>query len=96
MDTFGCCHQPHLMDIQITQNLCTDTVGSKIRRMVFVMFFRLWVTHHPLYNMTGILTLTPDFAHECMKAGASFVAVGLDLIMLVGAADKLAADFRKE
>jgi len=42
---------------------------------------------------SGILTLDPAFARACMAAGTGFTAVGLDMAMLVGAADRLAADF---
>lgn len=42
----------------------------------------------------GILTLNEKFAQECIAAGATFVAVGLDMALLVSAADALAARFR--
>lgn len=43
---------------------------------------------------SGILTLDAGFAHDCMAAGTRFTAVGLDMALLVGAADRLAAAFR--
>lgn len=43
----------------------------------------------------GILTLNEGFAQECLAAGSTFVAVGLDMALLVGAADALAARFRQ-
>lgn len=42
----------------------------------------------------GILTLDGAFARECVSAGAKFVGVGLDMALLVGAADALAGQFK--
>ncbi|MCB2129740.1 MAG: 4-hydroxy-2-oxo-heptane-1,7-dioate aldolase [Rhodobacteraceae bacterium] len=42
----------------------------------------------------GLLTLDPDFARQAVEAGARFVAVGIDMSLLTGAADRLAAQFR--
>lgn len=42
---------------------------------------------------SGILTLDEDFARICSAAGARFVGVGLDMALLVGAADALARRF---
>jgi len=42
----------------------------------------------------GILTLDEGFAGDCVAAGARFVAVGVDMALLVGSADALARRFR--
>jgi 4-hydroxy-2-oxoheptanedioate aldolase len=42
----------------------------------------------------GVLSTNPDFARACIVAGTTFTAVGVDMAMLVGAADALAASFR--
>jgi 4-hydroxy-2-oxoheptanedioate aldolase len=42
----------------------------------------------------GILTLDAGFARDCMAAGTTFTAVGVDLSMLVASARGLAAQFR--
>jgi 4-hydroxy-2-oxoheptanedioate aldolase len=42
----------------------------------------------------GLLTLNPVFAREAVEAGARFVAVGIDMSLLTGAADRLAAELR--
>lgn len=43
---------------------------------------------------SGILTLDAGFAQACMAAGTRFTAVGLDMALLVGAADRLAQAFK--
>ena len=43
----------------------------------------------------GLLTLNTDFARECLAAGADFVAVGVDMALLVGAVDALRAAFER-
>lgn len=42
----------------------------------------------------GVLTLDPGFARDCIAAGTTFTAVGLDMAMIVKGADALAAAFR--
>ena len=42
----------------------------------------------------GVLTLDADFARECMAAGTTFTAVGVDFTTLVRAVDALAAAFK--
>ncbi len=42
----------------------------------------------------GVLSADPDFAQACLDAGASFVAVGLDVVILARGADALAARFK--
>ena len=41
----------------------------------------------------GVLTLDPAFARDCMAAGTTFTAVGIDLSSLVRGADTLAAAY---
>jgi 4-hydroxy-2-oxoheptanedioate aldolase len=43
----------------------------------------------------GILTLDPEFARRCITLGTRFTAVGVDLILLLRAAEALAEDFRE-
>lgn len=42
----------------------------------------------------GLLTLSEEFAHQCLAAGASFVAVGIDSHLLAEQTSLLAARFR--
>lgn len=42
----------------------------------------------------GILTLDPDFAHQCIAWGTRFTALGMDIALLAGAARALVAGFR--
>jgi 4-hydroxy-2-oxoheptanedioate aldolase len=42
----------------------------------------------------GLLSLDPDFARTAVTQGARFVAIGLDMALLVNAADSLARSFR--
>lgn len=42
---------------------------------------------------SGILATDPAFARDCIAAGTLFTAVGVDMSLLVGAADALAASF---
>ncbi len=42
----------------------------------------------------GLLTLNQAFARECLDRGASFVAVGIDVNLLVAATDTLSGSFR--
>jgi len=42
----------------------------------------------------GILATDPDFARDCINAGTTFTAVGVDMALLVDTADRLAAAFR--
>jgi 4-hydroxy-2-oxoheptanedioate aldolase len=44
----------------------------------------------------GLLTGNHDFARECLDAGARFVAVGLDSVVLSRAADSLVARFSRK
>lgn len=44
---------------------------------------------------SGLLTLEKSFAEDCMAAGSTFTAVGLDMHILVGAVDRLASDFNR-
>jgi len=48
---------------------------------------------HAIGVPAGILTLDPDHARRCLDLGAAFVAVGLDLSLLLGAARELRARF---
>jgi 4-hydroxy-2-oxoheptanedioate aldolase len=61
-----------------------------VRAAIMAAIARLCALGKP----AGILTLNEDFARECIAAGATFVAVGLDAALLVNAADALAARFR--
>jgi 4-hydroxy-2-oxoheptanedioate aldolase len=42
---------------------------------------------------SGLLTLDTEFARECIAAGTSFTAVGLDMALFVSAADRLSKEF---
>ncbi|MGE8398199.1 MAG: aldolase/citrate lyase family protein, partial [Comamonas sp.] len=42
----------------------------------------------------GILAVTPERAQQCLDAGALFVAVGMDMLLLRAGADALAARFK--
>lgn len=42
----------------------------------------------------GVLTTDPGFARDCMAAGTTFTAVGLDFALLLNGADALAASFK--
>lgn len=44
---------------------------------------------------SGILATDPVFARDCIAAGTRFTAVGVDMSLLVGAVDALAAGFRQ-
>ncbi|MEC9343073.1 MAG: aldolase/citrate lyase family protein [Pseudomonadota bacterium] len=44
----------------------------------------------------GILTTDRAFARRCLDLGAVFVAVGIDMSVLVGNAEKLAAEFKAD
>lgn len=44
----------------------------------------------------GMLSSNPDFATRCLKLGATFVAVGSDVGLLVNNARKLSADFKEK
>lgn len=46
-------------------------------------------------NRPGILTSTPDLARRYMAAGAVFTAVGIDVMLLVRAADELVRSYRE-
>jgi 4-hydroxy-2-oxoheptanedioate aldolase len=61
----------------------------KVKAAILDGFARLKAMGVP----SGILTLNPEFARECIAAGTTFTAVGVDLALLVNSADALAADF---
>lgn len=44
----------------------------------------------------GILTVNPDFARQCIDWGTRFTAIGVDLNLVLSAARRLSAEFRKE
>jgi 4-hydroxy-2-oxoheptanedioate aldolase len=45
-------------------------------------------------STAGLLTVDPEFAAECLDAGAKFVAVGVDANSLARAMDSLVTRFR--
>lgn len=61
-----------------------------VREVVLGMIERLVALGVP----AGILATDPDFARDCIAAGTTFTAVGVDMALLVGAADRLAEAFR--
>lgn len=44
----------------------------------------------------GVLTLDPAFIRDCQAAGANFIAVGIDVLTLVGALRALSAEWKAE
>jgi len=44
----------------------------------------------------GILATDPAFTRRCLDRGTLFTAVGTDLALLLGAAEKLASDFKQQ
>lgn len=61
----------------------------QVRDTILAAIARLKVLGVP----SGILA-APDFARDCIAAGTSFTAVGVDMALLVAAADGLAAAMR--
>jgi len=63
---------------------------AEVKRAILDGIRRLSVTQ----AAAGLLTSNPEFALQCLDAGACFVAVGLDTSALSRAADALVARFR--
>ncbi len=79
-------------DLAASMGLAGQSGHADVRRAILSAITRLKVIGMP----AGILTLDADFARDCMAAGTSFTAVGLDMALLVGAADRLAAGFGRK
>jgi 4-hydroxy-2-oxoheptanedioate aldolase len=62
----------------------------KVREAILTAIDRLNAIGKP----AGLLSLDPDFARTAVARGARFVAIGLDMALLVNAADGLARAFR--
>ena len=66
-----------------------ETNHPDVRRAIFDAIDRLRALGKPI----GIMATDPDFARRCLEAGTTFTAVGIDMQMLVRAADDLARAF---
>ena len=76
-------------DLAASMGLPGQTGHPRVRETILSVIARLTSLGVP----SGILATDPAFARDCMAAGASFTAVGVDMACLVRSVDALAGSF---
>lgn len=77
-------------DLAASMGYPGQTGHPEVQAMILTAIDRLKAIDVP----AGLLSLNADFARTCLARGARFVATGIDMALLVSAADRLARDFR--
>ncbi|MGB3315651.1 MAG: aldolase/citrate lyase family protein [Albidovulum sp.] len=77
-------------DLAASMGHLGDPGHKEVRAAILTAIDRLNAIGKP----AGLLSLDPDFARTAVTRGARFVATGLDMALLVNAADDLARAFR--
>ena len=77
-------------DLSTSMGYAGDSAHPKVIAAIEDAIARLKAIAKP----SGILTLDPAFAHHCINLGTTFTGVGVDLGLLVRAADDLAGSFK--
>lgn len=76
-------------DLAASMGYPGETDHPEVHKAIFAAIDRLKALGKPI----GIMAPNPEFARRCLDAGTTFTAVGIDLQMLVHAADDLARTF---
>lgn len=77
-------------DLAASMGYLGEPGHPKVREAILTAIDRLAVIGKP----AGFLSLDPDFARTAVARGAQFAAVGLDMALLVNAADALCRSFK--
>lgn len=78
-------------DLSASMGFLNDTRNPRVVEAIETAMLRILSTG----NRPGILANDPALARRYMAAGAAFTAVGIDVMLLVRAADELARKFRE-